>query len=171
MRTHEWKIAGADIAPHLIGQVIKFSLPENYREAETKTKNGESDVVAKFNDGYVIAAQNKVREMGRKKNKDTGQWVHNDVSALQKAVDEYVYTVKAEGTGVAREVKPETKVQRTQRAAGDAFLQKCHADEKFRNQMIRVGALTQEAYDEYVAGLAEVEASKQGTPTPASVGA
>lgn len=131
MRSLAYKLTGKDVPPALVGTVINIKLPETYKEAESLTKNGESDVVAKFADGYVIALQGKLRTRSGKKAED-GSFVENATS-LQAIADGYVYSVQAEGT--PREAKPETKQNRAAASVGNKIFEKALVDEKFRTQM------------------------------------
>lgn len=156
MRTLAYELQGKDVPAHLKGVVINIRQPENYKDAETLTKNGEPDVAAKFGDGYAIGLQGALRTRSGKKNED-GTFV-NDQASLQAFSDGYVYSVQAEGT--PRVVKPETKQARTEREAGNKLFEKAASDEKFRNMCIKNGVIEQAAFDEYLADKAALAATK-----------
>lgn len=160
MLTLKYKLTGKDVPTHLAGTVIDISVPENYKDAESLTKNGEPDVAAKFGDGYVIALQGALRTRSGKKAED-GTFV-NDAAALQAFATGYKYSVQAEGT--PRAVKPETKVQRTEREAGNKLFERAAEDEKFRNICIKNGVIDAEVFAAWQADRQEI-AAKASTPT------
>lgn len=160
MLTTAYALKGKDVPSELAGQEITIKVPENYTEAETFTKAGQSDVVAKFADGYVIALQSRLRTAAGKKDKD-GKLV-NDVAALQKLADEYKYSVQAEGT--PKTIKPQTKQQRTEQGVGNRLFERMASDEKFRNQMLKNGVAEQAEFDAWFEAKQAAEAAK----TPAA---
>lgn len=159
MRTLGYKLTGKDVPTALVGTVISIKVPETYKEAEGLTKNGESDVVAKFADGYVIALQGKLRTRSGKKS-DDGSFVEN-ATTLQKIADEYVYSVQAEGS--PREAKPETKQNRAAASVGNKIFEKALIDEKFRAQMQKNEML--DGFEEWKAARDAVQTAK-ATPAP-----
>jgi hypothetical protein len=143
MRTLPYKLTGKEVPAALVGTIINIRVPENYKEAESLTKNGESDVVAKFGDGYVIALQGKLRTRSGKKRED-GSLVET-AESLQKIGDEYVYAVQAEGAPKA--VKPETVGQRAAKNVGNKIFERALTDEKFRALMQKNDML--EGFDDW----------------------
>lgn len=162
MRTLAYELKGKDVPAALVGTTLNIRIPETYKEAEALTKNGESDVVAKFADGYVIALQGKLRTRSGKKAED-GSFVESAAS-LQKIADEYVYSVQAEGT--PREAKPETKQNRAAASVGNKIFEKALVDEKFRAQMAKNDML--DGFEEWKAAR---EAALAAKATPATTDA
>lgn len=158
MLTTTYELAGKDINPAHKGLAINLRIPENYTEAETFTKAGQSDVVAKFADGYVIALQGKLRTASGKKDKD-GNFV-NDGAALQKIADDYKYSVQAEGT--PKSIKPQTQKQRKEQDVGNRLFERMASDEKFRNQMFKSGVADEETFNAWLA--AKDAATAAATP-------
>lgn len=143
MRTLPYKLTGKDVPAALAGTTINIKVAETLDEAKALTANGESDVVAKFADGYVIALQGKLRNRSGKK-RDDGTLVES-AESLQSIADTYKYSVQAEG--VAREVKPETKATRAAASVGNKIFERALIDEKFRATMEKNGML--EGFDEW----------------------
>lgn len=158
MLTTEYVLKGKDVPASLAGTKISIRVPETYPEAETFTKAGQSDVVAKFADGYVIALQSRLRTASAKKDKD-GKPV-NDAAALQRLADEYKYSVQAEGT--PRTIKPQTVQQRKAADAGNAMFERMASDEKFRNLMFK-NLDNADAFNEW---LSARDAAKASAPAP-----
>ena len=131
MRTIEYKLEGKEVPSNLRGQVIRLRVPETYAEAEGLTEKGESDVVAKFADGLVIATQGALQTKSKK----------NVLTTLQKWADEYKYTVRAEGTGTRKEVKPETQAARAAKNSGNRLFEKCRDDAAFLARMVKLGVV------------------------------
>ena len=155
MRTIGYKLTGKEVPQALAGTVINIRVPESYKEAEALTKNGESDVVAKFADGYVIALQGKLRTRSSKKNED-GTFKET-AHSLQAVADEYVYSVQAEGS--PRSLKPETQATRAAKDLGNAIFEKALVDEKFRAMMTKNGIMDQAKFDAWQAARTTPEAA------------
>lgn len=156
MRTAEYVLTGKEVPQSLAGTVIRIRVPETLEDAKALTKNGESDVVAKFGDGYAIALQGQLRTRSGK-TKD-GALVETPES-LQKLADEYVYAVLAKGA--PKSVKPETKAKRAAVSSGNKLFEKARADEKFRAQMIKNGIIDEAEFGDWLAENAG-EAASQG---------
>lgn len=158
MRSLNYKLTGKDVPSALVGTVVSIKIPETYKEAEALTKNGESDVVAKFADGYVIALQGKLRTRSGKKAED-GSFIETPAT-LQSIADGYIYSVQAEGT--PREAKPETKQNRAAASVGNKIFEKALVDEKFRAQMAKNDML--DGFEEWVAARDAALAAKAAQP-------
>lgn len=160
MRTLGYKLTGKDVPTPLVGTIVNIKVPETYKEAESLTKNGEADVVAKFADGYVIALQGKLRTRSGKKAE--GGALVETAESLQTIADGYVYSVQAEGS--PREAKPETKQNRAAASVGNKIFEKALVDEKFRAQMAKNDML--DGFDEWKAARDAAQAAKApATPT------
>lgn len=151
MRTQKWALQGKEVAAALRGAVVTIRLADNYADAETLTVNGQSDVTAKFNDGYVIAAQAKGRRLAGKEGMT--------VEKLQAELDGYLYAVQAEGTG-PRQTKPETQARN---AAADAMVpvfERAIAEPEWGARGLKLGFIDQVKFDAYKAAKVAIEAAK-----------
>lgn len=128
MRTIVYELQGKDVPEALRGAKINIAVGENYRECETLTEKGESDVCAKFNDGRVIALQGALRTKSKKSN----------LAELQSFADGYKYTERVEGEGGPSAPKTARGVA-TQKAAasGNRLFEKCATDETFLQRMVK----------------------------------
>lgn len=164
MLTTTWALKGKDVPAALVGQTLTLKVPETYAEAESLTRNGQPDVVAKFADGRIIGLQGKIRTASGKKDKD-GNYVH-DLASLQKLADEYLYSVQTEG--VPKSIKPETKQNRAAASVGNRLFDRMASDDKFRAQMFKNGVADE---GEFNAWLEARDAAAQKTPETAATGA
>lgn len=155
MRTVSWTIQGGRVHSSLKGQVITgIKVPETYAEAETLVKNGQSDVVAKFADGRIIGLQGKLRTMAEKVKEDGSP--KYTLADLQKAHDEYLYSVQAEGT--PKSIKPETKQNRQAASVGNRLFDRMASDDKFRAQMFKNGVADEAEFNEWLSARDEAAA-------------
>jgi hypothetical protein len=168
MRTINYELQGNDVPESLRGKTIRLQVPETYREAESLTKAGESDVVAKFADGDVIRRQGRLRGKSKKALKDANGDAEKAIGALQAWNDgaDSVYTVRAEGDGTPSAPKT-AKGRQTKAAAssGNRLFERCLADETFLSRMVKQNVVDQAEYDEWKAARAEAVAAEK---TPAA---
>lgn len=166
MRTINYELQGKEVPAALVGKVVKLRVPETYKEAEGMTKGGEADVVAKFADGVVIAIQGALRTKSKKQ----------DLATLQKFADEYVYTVRAEGTGVGG--KPKTAKGRAEsiaRTSGNKLFDRLAGEVASGNsanldRLVKQGFVDRAEFDAYTEARKEAEAEAK-TPKPAPAAA
>ena len=159
MRTRTWELQGGDVPVELRGRTITISEPENYREAESLTINGESDVVAKFADGRVIAGQGRIRNKSAKALKDANGDADKALAVLQADFDGFKYTIRAEGTGPTA-TKPETQAARAEKEVGNKVFIGIRAGAIQLDRMVKLGVTTAEAYQAWLTKQEEIDAKK-----------
>lgn len=142
MRTLNYALAGKGVPSHLNGKVVRIRLAETPDERLALAGGDEANVTAKFNDGYVIAAQARLRPLAGKENAT--------LESLQKFADEFVYVVKVTGEGKPREVKPETKQNRVAAEQANANFERALTDQQFRDRGIKFGFIDEAKFNAWV---------------------
>lgn len=141
MRTLNYALAGKGVPSHLNGKVVRIRLAETPDERLALAGGDEANVTAKFNDGYVIAAQARLRPLAGKENAT--------LESLQKFADEYTYVVKVTGEGKAREVKPETKQNRIAASSANKNFEKALTDKQFYDRGVKFGFIDEAEFAEW----------------------
>jgi len=157
MRTIDYALEGKAVPAHLRGQVVKIKIGESVADGVGKVWASEAACCEKANDGVVIAVQGGLRTKAGKEGAT--------LAGLQKWADEYVYDVRAEGSGVGRAVKPETKVARASAVAGNKMFERALTDEQFLTRGIKNGYIDQAEFDAWKAARAEAAAAARVTNT------
>jgi len=142
MRTLNYALDGKGVPAHLKGKVVRIRLAETPEERLELAGGDEANVTAKFNDGYVIAGQARLRPLAGKEGAT--------LEGLQAFADKFVYVVKVTGDGKAREVKPETKQNRVAAEQANANFERALTDQQFRDRGIKFGFIDEAKYTAWV---------------------
>lgn len=164
MRTQNYKLAGGDVPAHLKGTVVRLRVAETIDDMRTLCGGNEALGIAKFNDGYIIVGQGKLRRASAATDKD-GKHIATPES-LQKVADELTLVERAEGT--PRETKPETKARNAAADAMEKNFIRATTDAKFLKQGIQFGFIDEDAYNVWKANREAAEAAK-AKPADATV--
>jgi len=156
MRTQKYALAGGDVPAHLKGAVIQIRIAETVSEQTQLAGGNEALGVAKFNDGYVIAAQGVARRASAKEGATS--------ATVQEAIDKFVLAERAAGS--PREVKPETRADRTARDQANKNFERALSDESFLKQGLKLGFIDQAAFDSWKA---DREIAKQAAAKAAEI--
>jgi len=151
MRTMNYALEGKGVPATLRGKVVRIRLAETPEDRLTLANGDEANVTAKFNDGYVIAGQARLRPLAGKEGAT--------LEGLQTFMDNFVYVVKVTGEGKAREVKPETKQNRIAAAAANKNFEKALVDEQFRTRGIKFGFIDEAEFNEWKTAREAVQAA------------
>ena len=111
MRTIEYALQGKEVPASMRGQIVKIKAPESVAEAASLCENGETGVVDKFTDAYVIACQGRLRTAAGKKDAT--------LESVRAVASGFKIKPRAEGTGERKEVKPETVAKRAAASSGN----------------------------------------------------
>lgn len=160
MRTTNWALKGKGVPSHLEGKVVRIRIADTPDERLTLAGGDESNVTAKFNDGYVIAAQARGR---RAAGKDGAT-----LESVQAILDGYVYEVRPEGTGVARQAKPETQQARIAADQANANFERALQDTQFRDRGIKFGFIDEAKFNAWIEQRQAAQAAKDAAATPAT---
>lgn len=153
MRTVDYALEGKAVPATLRGSVIKIKVAESVQDGVASgVFKSEQALVEKANDGVVIAVQGGLRTKAGKDGMT--------VAKLQEWADAYCYDVRAEGSGVAREVKPETRVARAAAVSGNKMFERALTDETFLQRGIKNGYIDQAEFDTWKAAREEAAAAK-----------
>ena len=148
MRTQPYALKGKDVPEQFAGQTINIRLPESSDECQSLFADAEARDESAHND-YVVWLQGRLRAMSGAKNEDGT--LKYSLSELQAFADKATKARRVPGTGSTKEVKPETKQARAAKGAGNKLFEKCRADAAFLARMVKLGAVEQADYDEWLA--------------------
>lgn len=157
MRTLNYALDGKGVPDTLKGKVVRIRLAETPDERLSLAAGDEANVTAKFNDGYVIALQARLRPLAAKDGAS--------LDSLQKFADEYTYQVKVTGEGKTREVKPETKANRTAAEQGNANFERALTDTQFRDRGIKFGFIDEAKFNAWMEARQASQAATATAPT------
>lgn len=141
MRTMNYALEGKGVPSTLRGKVVRIRLAETPEDRLILAGGDEANVTAKFNDGYVIADQARLRQLAAKEGAT--------LESLQAFSDSYTYVVKATGTGTPREVKPETKQNRIAASSANKNFEKALTDKQFYDRGVKFGFIDEAEFAEW----------------------
>lgn len=149
----------------LQGRKITVRVPETLDDCRALTVNGDSDVVARFEESIVRAQNNLARTAaaGILKKETDADKAH---AALQAKINDYRYAERGEGTSAPK--GPKTAKGKQDKAAatsGNRLFEKCLADETFLGRMIKQGIVDQGEFDAWKAAKAEAETAAAAAKT------
>lgn len=166
MRSVNYELQGKEVPAALVGVVVPIAIGETYKECESLTEKGESDVCAKFNDGRVIAIQGGLRTKAAKALKDAGGDKAKASAALAEWAKTYKYTVRAEGTGVAKPKTAAGRARSTAQQAGNKLFDRlagevAQGNSQNLDRLVKQGFVDRDEFNAYVTAKQEAEKEAQ----------